>query len=805
MLRQLFSAIFQAVTRSPALTPADIAFWTRLGHSPSRAEEIARCFPEYWKQKERPDAERYAKHFLAQELGDIPTDCCDPTGPCYARPQDRNENDPLVWCRVNGYDICSLPEAVTLAVIATRRWRRNARLRPFREKWHKMRRAKYNDQRKRLSYSPTRTPANPLFWRCLGHNPAHARRLARCCPEYWFRQSRCSWRWAVTQTTRTLKQLARRLDSEKHRFYELAETDGYDIKKRDPVHWFLEGANWDEALRKVVHEAFYWPPEGCERLFHVRDMIRKAGRRSELLRDSSIHISGPLLGCQAEYEFLQAKRNRHTARRGDTAKLRPRWGPLEVDTDRMLKTHCCALGPAEEGTDILLRILMHSVPKQRWLVFDAAGSLFPAIKAIRPAQELHLLNPLDVRSSAWNIAADAATPQQAAELVAKLLPTNEHYETMLVEGGRALLAAIIAALNQEAPGKWSLCDFIAAAEPQNLRTVLTATSVTANAYKAFRNDPNAALIASFVRATLQPLKPAAAAWRTAFRKVGIAEWLQSNSALILSNSFHHQHLLAPLNQVLFRLIAARLMEPQAVSPQKTWVFLSDLCRIGRLESLPTLLSQGPATGVTVAVALDDVEILQRHYGTEATGLLARCGNFAFLRIANPATARWAALMLGIAKVQLVHKTEGTLSGKTSCGTTITSADRPLVPPTAFQQLPLPKEGHGPVGYFKNLGRRAYKGEIDRQRFLQNQWLCEPAAAEPALVPCPEEHLQFPQDTAALLAELGFSRVRTPHKRPTRSGTAKKQEKPKRKGRADQDRETTTFDPDDFPRLDVRLE
>ena len=134
---------------------------------------------------------------------------------------------------------------------------------------------------------------------------------------------------------------------------------------------------------------------------------------------------------------------------------------------------------------------------------------------------------------------------------------------------------------------------------------------------------------------------------------------------------------------------------------KTWVFLSDLCQIGRLEPLSTLLSRGPAADVTVALTLEDVEMLQRHYPYELTGILGLCGNYALLKMPNPITARWASQLLGIEKVQIFYQTEGTLSGKTSHGVTLTNAERPLVAPTEFQELPSPEHYRGPVGYFKS--------------------------------------------------------------------------------------------------------
>jgi len=84
MLRRILSRILPSIFKAPADSPADVSFWTRLGHTPSRAEKIARCFPEYWKRKGQPDAERYAKHYFDQETGIIPLSYEYPSNPQYA-------------------------------------------------------------------------------------------------------------------------------------------------------------------------------------------------------------------------------------------------------------------------------------------------------------------------------------------------------------------------------------------------------------------------------------------------------------------------------------------------------------------------------------------------------------------------------------------------------------------------------------------------------------------------------------------------------------------------------------------------
>ncbi|MFZ1933765.1 MAG: type IV secretion system DNA-binding domain-containing protein [Thermoguttaceae bacterium] len=330
-----------------------------------------------------------------------------------------------------------------------------------------------------------------------------------------------------------------------------------------------------------------------------------------MLRDGSIHISGPAFGYQKEYEQIQQRRAKRLASDGAAVENWPRWGPLLLDSPRAAQSHCCIMGPAAGGTDVLLRILMQSVANYRWLLFDGRNDMFPAIAAIRPYEEIHLLNPLDARASTWDIPADCATPQQAQAVVVALLPADSHHDPLLLESARTVLAAIIQAFISRSPGHWNLMQFLAATETHNLKTVLTSTASTDKVYRTLRANPHRQLIATFLQSRLQLLKPVAAAWQHAARKISIASWLQSRSALVLGNSIRSQHLLAPLNRLLFQLLTSNLLEPQIVSPERTWVFLSDLCQIGRLEPLATLLARGAAAGVTVAITAEDVEMLQR--------------------------------------------------------------------------------------------------------------------------------------------------------------------------------------------------
>ena len=269
--------------------------------------------------------------------------------------------------------------------------------------------------------------------------------------------------------------------------------------------------------------------------------------------------------------------------------------------------------------------------------------------------------------------------------------------------------------------------------------------------------PEINLVISMLQSRFAPLRPAAAAWQHATQRIAIATWLRSHATLYLGSSVRFRHVLEPLNRVLLDLIAGGLLEPHASSLSRTWVFLPDLCQLGRLEPLAALLTRGAASAITVVITLDNLEMLHRHYGAETTATLALCRNFAFLRMPNPVTARWVSQFVGMQKVMMIHEIHSKLSGQASRSRTFTPAERPLIAPTDLQRLPLLSAGHGPVAYFKTPQHQPYRGVVDLPKFLEKRWLAELPGDIPAFQPLSEQQLQFPADTSSLLTDLGFVR------------------------------------------------
>ncbi|MCC7086548.1 MAG: type IV secretion system DNA-binding domain-containing protein [Pirellulales bacterium] len=775
---------------TPAI-PHDPDFWRQLGHHELTAIAIAQCFSEYWIHKGAAKPESKARYCLRRLTGEIPISCDNPQKPSRSFPDHMLETHPLHWCVAYTCFLYPLSQAVEIARIAAVRRchdRQLAYYRLVRQDFDVLRATQVAFA---LKFRKNRTPVEPSFWRQIGHNPPHSRRLIRCCPEYWFPRTKPSWRKAVCFARRSLKRLGLQLEKPDHNFYELAAIGKADIRRRDPAYWYMQGHDWNEALLKAVHEAFGGLCPCAKEFFQIRRLIKDAESEGELLADGNIHVAGPHLGFQDEYEFLQQRRRHKTSRRSS-----PQWGPLKLTSKASARAHCCAIGLPGAGTDTLLHVLMDSVRKSRWLVVDGGHNLLPAVLSARPAEHVFLLNPFDARACGWSIAEDAANLSQIQQLVAAILPDDPSSDATILESARQILTALIVTFNRQAPGKWGLSHLFAALQENSLAVVLSSSPDTSRLFDLLATTPHLSLVAEYLHAKLAPLQPLAAASRRAARHVSISAWLQSSSALVLACHQPHQSALASVNRIILRLLTSRMLEVQPRS-RRTRVFISDLDQVGRLDGLVAMLTQGAANGISVALTVTDLDILQRYYGSEATGILSLCDNYAILRTNNPSTARWASQLIGTETIKMLHKTKGTLSGKTSRGMTITTTERLLVPPAAFQALPLQKDNSLVVGFFKTHGRRIFRGQITRSSIPLMTKSGTPTTEVASFIPSANDAPMLSDEADTLLQDLGFpiseSSARSCRKNHDRMSHSAKT--PMAAPMNDSD-----FDMDDFPRI-----
>jgi len=484
-------------------------------------------------------------------------------------------------------------------------------------------------------------------------------------------------------------------------------------------------------------------------------------KRRRRLQDGTFLQAGPRL---CDQRILQSVFPDHGAR----------WGPLRFGDRRdAVAHHYCVVGVPRSGKTVLIRLLLESLDFQRAIIYDDKTNVLSQFP-IR-SDSVYILNPFDRRCAAWDIAKDADSSHRTGEIARLLVPDAPNQNPYFANTARQLLAGVMDALNAIAPGKWSFLDLLICAQSINIRHVLS------------QHEPGRALVIDHLNATdqtergvlstlqqaLASYRPVAAAWSHTPTRISLTDWVRNSPAdLVLGNHDAHKAAMSAINRVFFQLLAESLLDvlTRPVLENPTFIILDELEQLGTLESLEPLMNKGTSLGITLVLGFHDIQTLRRYYREATNGIVTMCGHYAFLRVNNPETARWASDLMGHQEVLIKQQSKTTSKDQESETTSHRHTERPLVRPTELQHLPLTHKHSGLRGYFKSICHPTYRGSISgKDLFGPDGLISDSHSGTPNQLtdfePHPKEHFLWPNDTSDPLARLAPEEEPKNHHKP----------------------------------------
>jgi len=568
------------------------------------------------------------------------------------------------------------------------------------------------------------------YWQLRGFFDYQLERVAKSAPEYWLDAYDFSPEQAVA-ASRTCRNDAWNMLA--HRW---GDSFKYDIYRRyGSCPEAFDTETWGYVLSRAAEQF-------KEELPEEPDPKTKARR---LLEDGAFLQIGPRL---CEQSTLQ----------GFFPDQGAQWGPFRFgNRPDAAAHHYCVVGMPRAGKTVLIRLLLRSVPEARMIVYDDKTNLISAIDFNEEC--LHILNPFDSRCSAWDIAADSL--HRTPEIARLLIPKHDQQNPFFLNTSRALLAGVMDALNALSPANWSFLDLLLSAQQSNIRQILSQHGpgqTLLQTHLSSTDERTAQAVLSTLDSELIPYKPIAAAWSQADTKVSLIDWADgSDCDLVLGNHDAHRTAMGPINRVFFQLIAEALLDvtTRYRGPRPTYFVLDELEQLGTLESLVPLMNKGTSLGITLVLGFHDIQALRHYYGQATDGIVTMCGHYAFLRVNNPVTARWASDLIGHQEVLVPQRTKATSKQHETETLSHRHEQRPLVPPTALTQLPLTDRRVGLTGYFKSISHPSYRGHISGNYLFGPKGVISHYDNKD-FDPRPRDHLLFPEDTAAPLKRFFFS-------------------------------------------------
>lgn len=343
--------------------------------------------------------------------------------------------------------------------------------------------------------------------------------------------------------------------------------------------------------------------------------------------------------------------------------------------------HYLFIGSTGSGKTTFVKMLMHSVLSNQALpprafLYDPKREFLRALEGMGRLKDCVILNPMDARCSAWDLAQDIDDPISARELATILTPESAGGgdNRFFTNAVRDILTAVTLTLIDAPKNRkaWTFRDLILACLfPTYLKAMLSHTHDwkgrpllsnirVQDVYFNRADRRTRANIEASIQAALSVYGPIAAVWHDVTRRsdpswrttFSLREWIEdSGDILLLGNDEAARSSLDPINQAIFQRASELMLNQPSIerstSVDRTWVILDEVREAGKLPVLSRLLNKARSHGITVVLSFQDIEGLKAEYGESvAYEIVAQCGNKAILKLDSPESAKWAVGVFG---------------------------------------------------------------------------------------------------------------------------------------------------------------
>jgi len=332
----------------------------------------------------------------------------------------------------------------------------------------------------------------------------------------------------------------------------------------------------------------------------------------------------------------------------------------------------------------------------------------------KAAEKIITLNPFDKRCYEWDMAKDVTDPETALQLATILIPeetgSNNRYFS---DAARDLLAGVLTFFfenaDKSAKRPWGLSDVLyVMRSEERLRRVLEQTDegkdLIALHMEMERTSKN---IVSTGRSFLIPLQVPAALWRHAGeqgRLISLKDFLTKNCLLVLGNN---QKALAPIqaiNRLVFQRLTELILDQPESDTRRTWIYLDEVRKLGKLDGLSDLMTNGRSKGVCVVLGFQDIDGIRAVYGKEVAGeLTSMPATFGILRVSGASTPQWASELFGEQErreiTRSVNRAESDQGLTVTKGRNESIREKRVYLSAEFRMIPNPRRGETLNGYF----------------------------------------------------------------------------------------------------------
>lgn len=418
--------------------------------------------------------------------------------------------------------------------------------------------------------------------------------------------------------------------------------------------------------------------------------------------------------------------------------------------------HFVAAGMTGSGkTNVLLQFMASVLiwigrkSDQRALIYDPKTELVSFLYGLGLGSKVRILHPLDIRSCAWDLAADVNSPTTAQQMAAVFIPDDKDSKNPFFgKAAQQVLAGVFTFLTKTAPGKWDLRDVIFIMERHDLlRQVLESYPDTAALVEEyFQPADTFANVRSTIANWMRSYRPIAACWHRAAEKVSLEDWIKGEYILLLGQDDSIRVQMDAINRAIFVRATQLILRGSDNTNRRSWLIVDEVRELGDLNGLSRFLTTARSKGACFCGGYQTPSGMKAAVGDHiADEINDNIWSWALFRMGGDVSAEWASKKVG--DVEFEEQTQGSTNIVT----------RRALLPEYFMELPPPTPQTGVAGVFVTPYTGAYRHSVPGSEIAKARRIARPDV--PNFVARPTEHQDLQHWTEEDYRRLNLRAVR----------------------------------------------
>ena len=314
--------------------------------------------------------------------------------------------------------------------------------------------------------------------------------------------------------------------------------------------------------------------------------------------------------------------------------------------------HFFIMGRSGTGKTRLIYSFLEKIRRQRKkaIIYDFKGDYVSFF--FDPEKDL-IFNPLDVRTLHWSLFTEIETHADIDTIAASLIPPSRSEDKFWVDGARDVFSAILFYLKmmklESNPAVW---EHTTLSEAEMLEVMQNAAAQGVEAAKRasgyLQGFEKGSKVASDVLSTMRQYTNCFYYCRHLQNQFCIKDWISSEGEgfLFVVGYPRLRDTLKPLLSLFVDLLIKSVLSLDDDPHRRIYFIIDEFATLQKLSSILQGLEQGRSKGLSLVIALQDFNQLERIYHESAYSILNNCSTICVFAVNDPRTQEVLSKTLG---------------------------------------------------------------------------------------------------------------------------------------------------------------